>query len=90
MTKGDAGYPQHSKQFPHPVVLKKSKPMDVSLQTVLIILAVIAFAYVLPILIILASRKTSKAEKILWLVAVLFISWFAWIFYALLAPVKKR
>lgn len=64
--------------------------MDVSLQTVLIILAVIAFAYVLPILIILASRKTSKAEKILWLVAVLFISWFAWIFYALLAPVKRR
>lgn len=89
MAKGDAGYPQHSKQFPHPVVLKR-KTMDVSLQTVLIILAVIAFAYVLPILIILASRKTTRTEKILWLVAVLFISWFAWIFYALLAPVKRR
>lgn len=64
--------------------------MDVSLQTVLIFLGIAVFVWVLPILIILASRKTSKAEKILWLVTVLFISWFAWIFYALLAPVKRR
>lgn len=64
--------------------------MDDSIQTVLIILGIAVFVWVLPILIILASRKTSKTEKILWLVAVLFISWFAWIFYALLAPVKRR
>jgi hypothetical protein len=64
--------------------------MDVSLQTVLIFLGIAVFVWVLPILIILVSRKTTRAEKILWLVAVLFISWFAWIFYALLAPVKRR
>lgn len=68
----------------------KEKAMDDSIQTILIFLGIAVFVWVLPILIILASRKTSKAEKILWLVAVLFISWFAWIFYALLAPIKRR
>lgn len=40
----------------------------------------------LPIVLILRSDKTGGAEKLFWLLAVIFVSWFAWIFYALLAP----
>lgn len=41
----------------------------------------------LPLILILTSRKTSGSEKLFWLLAVLFVSWFAWIFYMLLAPI---
>jgi hypothetical protein len=48
--------------------------------------------WLLPILFIAASDKTSAREKVAWILAVVFISWFAWIFYLLLAPIvgKKR
>ena len=42
----------------------------------------------LPILIIVASDRTSGSEKLAWILAIVFLSWFAWIFYFLLAPVK--
>jgi len=48
------------------------------------------FVWLLPIILILRSDKTSGAEKLLWLIAVLFISWFAWILYMLLAPIGYR
>jgi hypothetical protein len=48
------------------------------------------FIWLLPIILILKSDKTSGAEKLLWLLAVLFISWFAWILYMLLAPIGHR
>lgn len=64
--------------------------MDNSGITLLIILGAIAFAWVLPIILISSSRKTTGSEKIAWLLAVIFISWFAWIFYLLLAPIKKK
>ncbi len=44
------------------------------------------FIWFLPILLILRSKKTNGAEKLFWLLAVVFVSWFAWILYALLAP----
>jgi hypothetical protein len=44
----------------------------------------------LPIFLILKSNKTSGAEKLFWLLAVLFVSWFAWIFYMLLAPIGNK
>ena len=44
----------------------------------------------LPILIILASDRTSGGEKLAWILAMIFLSWFAWIFYFLLAPIKPR
>lgn len=44
----------------------------------------------LPILIILCSDKTTGGEKLAWILAIVFLSWFAWIFYFLLAPIKKR
>jgi len=58
--------------------------------TALLLLGIIIFVWLLPILSILASRKTSGNEKLAWILAVLFISWFAWIFYLLLAPLQRK
>lgn len=43
-----------------------------------------------PFIIILSDNKTSGNEKLAWILAVIFISWFAWIFYLLLAPLKQK
>lgn len=64
--------------------------MDSSYLNMLIFLGVIAFIWLLPLLIIITSKKTTGNEKIAWVFAVIFISWFAWIFYILLAPIKKK
>ena len=45
--------------------------------------------WLLPIIIIAASDKVTGAEKLAWILAIIFLSWFAWIFYFLLAPIKK-
>lgn len=49
-----------------------------------------AFIWVLPILLIAGSGKTSGQEKIVWILLIVFFSWFAWIFYMLLAPLKSE
>ena len=64
--------------------------MDSSVLAPLIILGAVVFIWLLPFLIILSSRKTTGGEKLAWILAVVFISWFAWIFYILLAPIKKK
>lgn len=46
--------------------------------------------WLLPILIIACSERTTTAEKLAWILAIIFLSWFAWIFYFLLAPIKER
>ncbi len=46
--------------------------------------------WVLPIWIIATSDKTTGIEKIAWLLAMVCLSWFAWIFYFFLAPIKPR
>lgn len=46
--------------------------------------------WLLPILLILNSDQTTGAEKLAWILAIIFLSWFAWIFYFLLAPIKPR
>jgi hypothetical protein len=56
----------------------------------LVLLGLIGFFWILPILVIMSSSKTTLGEKTAWILAVLFISWFAWIFYMLLAPIKKK
>lgn len=48
------------------------------------------FIWFLPILIIATSDKTTGGEKVAWILAIVFLSWFAWIFYFLLAPIKER
>jgi len=46
--------------------------------------------WLLPILIIATSDKTTGGEKLAWILAIVFLSWFAWIFYFLLAPIKSK
>ena len=46
--------------------------------------------WLLPIVLIAASDKVGTAEKILWILAIVFLSWFAWIFYFFFAPVFDR
>lgn len=58
------------------------------MHTQLMWLAIIGL-WLLPIILIVNSNKTSSKEKAAWILAILFISWFAWIFYLLLAPIKK-
>jgi hypothetical protein len=55
----------------------------------LFFLAICAFVWLLPLIIIFLSVKTSGREKMAWILAVLFISWGAFIFYLLLAPIRK-
>ncbi len=46
--------------------------------------------WIIPILIIALSSRTRGGEKIAWILLVIFVSWFAWIFYMLLAPLSAR
>lgn len=56
-----------------------------------IVCAVAVFAiWLLPIWIIATSDKTTGFEKIAWLLAIICLSWFAWIFYFFLAPLKPK
>lgn len=49
-----------------------------------------AFAiWLTPVWIIATSDKTTGGEKIAWLLAMFFLSWFAWVFYFFLAPLKS-
>ncbi|MEX2132374.1 MAG: hypothetical protein WD772_12910 [Pseudohongiellaceae bacterium] len=46
--------------------------------------------WLLPILIIASSDETTKGEKAAWILAIILLSWFAWVFYFFLAPLKPR
>jgi|TARA_B100001245_G_C22839173_1_gene403423 hypothetical protein len=50
---------------------------------------IVAIGWLLPIIIVLKSSKTSGGEKLAWVLLIVFVSWLAWIFYWLLAPIKK-
>ncbi|NKB97095.1 MAG: hypothetical protein GKR90_01150 [Pseudomonadales bacterium] len=49
-----------------------------------------AGVWLLPIILIASSDRTTGKEKFAWILAVIFITWFAWIFYMLLAPIKPK
>ncbi|MDN3649578.1 hypothetical protein QWZ13_11690 [Reinekea marina] len=44
----------------------------------------------IPLLSIIFSKKVSGKEKLAWLLAMIFVSWFAWVFYMLLALLKPK
>lgn len=46
--------------------------------------------WIIPIILIGVSERSSGGEKAAWILAMIFVSWFAWIFYLLLAPLKSR
>jgi len=55
---------------------------------VLLCSAGVFLIWLLPVFIIAASDKTTRGEKFCWILAIIFLSWFAWIFYFFLAPLK--
>ena len=50
---------------------------------------VLAIIWLVPLFAIARSKRTEGNEKVAWILAVLFVSWFAWVFYLLLAPLKQ-
>ncbi|MBA6292764.1 hypothetical protein H4J58_13630 [Colwellia sp. MB3u-70] len=54
------------------------------------ILIIFFLVWILPVVLILSSSKTRGGEKLAWLLLVVFVSWFAWMFYVLLAPLKNK
>lgn len=55
-----------------------------------LVIAVLGLIWLLPIIIIIGSDRTTGGEKAAWVLAVIFVSWFAWVFYMLLAPIKNK
>lgn len=47
------------------------------------------FIWWLPIILIARSDKTTGGEKLVWILLVLFFSWFSWILYLFIAPVHR-
>jgi hypothetical protein len=60
------------------------------LEFILLCLGAAVLIWVFPIMAILFSNRTRGGEKAAWILACIFISWFAWVFYLLLAPLKKE
>lgn len=56
----------------------------------IIVFPFVVILWLIPVVHIGLSGKTSGAEKLAWLLAVIFISWFAWVFFMLLAPLKEK
>ncbi len=54
------------------------------------LLIIVLILWVLPLVLILKSNRTQGAEKITWLIAIVTISWLAWVLYLLLAPIKRK
>ncbi|MCY4265269.1 MAG: hypothetical protein OXE78_10475 [Gammaproteobacteria bacterium] len=55
------------------------------------VFALVCFViWLAPFWIIATSEQTFGLEKIAWLLAMIFLSWFAWVFYFFLAPIKPR
>jgi hypothetical protein len=52
-------------------------------------LVLLAILYWLPIILIARSEKTCGGEKLVWILLVLFFSWFSWVLYLLVAPVHR-
>ena len=46
--------------------------------------------WIAPIILVAKSNRTRGGEKIAWILLIIFVSWLAWIFYLLLAPLKQN
>ena len=53
------------------------------------VLGLIFLIWLLPIILVARSDRTQGDEKLAWVLLIIFVSWLAWIFYLLLAPLKK-
>ena len=50
---------------------------------------IILIIWAIPVVLIARSNRTQGGEKVAWLLAIIFVSWLAWVFYLLLAPLKE-
>ena len=46
--------------------------------------------WLIPFVLVLKSNKTTGREKLAWVLTILFVSWFAWVIYMLIAPIKPK
>ena len=69
--------------------MEDSNPV-VALLILVLVRLIYALIWLAPLLIIAKSSKTMGTEKLAWIIAMLFVSWGAFVFYLLLAPLKKR
>ena len=53
----------------------------------LVIVALIV--WLMPVILIAKSQRTQGAEKLLWVLITVFLCWFAWIVYLLIAPISS-
>ena len=56
----------------------------------ILFLVFIVFIWIFPFLLVIQSNKISGKEKIMWLLSLIFISWFAWVLYLLFAPIGEN
>lgn len=54
------------------------------------ILPIVFLIWLAPFILVAVSNKTTGREKVAWLFGLVLISWFVWIFYMLLAPLKSK
>lgn len=55
----------------------------------LLFIWLVMIIWFLPIAGVLASKNVLPAEKAAWILLIVFVSWFSWIFFKLLAPIKS-
>jgi len=53
---------------------------------VIILFLAIGLFWLIPLVMLIKSDRTSGGTKLLWVLVFLFISWFAWLAYILLVP----
>lgn len=51
---------------------------------------VVFIVWLTPFILVLKSNKTTDREKLAWILTILFVSWFAWVIYMLIAPIKPK
>jgi hypothetical protein len=56
----------------------------------LLIVIILFLIWLIPIILVAKSNLTEGGEKIAWVLLIIFVSWLAWIFYLLLAPLKPK
>lgn len=55
-----------------------------------LIFLIFALIWLLPLLDVYRSNKVSHEERVLWLIGCVLVSWWAWIFFYMFAPVFKK
>jgi hypothetical protein len=56
----------------------------------LLIIFMFFLIWLVPIILVAKSNRTQGGEKVAWVFLIIFVSWLAWIFYLLLAPIKQN